>query len=134
MGYFLKDSPQNNYISWDRLINDINQTKIYNSYCKSNNYYEVFKHIILSMIFGKEVILLDADFTDTELVNLTGHSNYDHFDEAIIRDNSNPLIDKSTLIGKLRNVKNDWKVTIFSSGTTGIPKKLHTILIQLQDL
>lgn len=124
MGYFLKDSPQNNYISWDRLINDINQTKIYNSYCKSNNYYEVFKHIILSMIFGKEVILLDADFTDTELVNLTGHSNYDHFDEAIIRDNSNPLIDKSTLIGKLRNVKNDWKVTIFSSGTTGIPKKV----------
>ena len=35
----------------------------------------IFKHIIISMLIGEEVIFLESDFTDTELINITNHSN-----------------------------------------------------------
>ncbi len=74
MDFFLKDIKHGKPITWDFLINDINNSLTYNPYCKSENYYNVFKHIITSLIINKEVILLDSDFTDSELKNLTGFS------------------------------------------------------------
>jgi hypothetical protein len=64
MGFFLKDIEHGAPITWDFLINDINNSLTYSPYCKSDNYYHVFKHIITSLIIGKEIILLDSDFTD----------------------------------------------------------------------
>jgi acyl-coenzyme A synthetase/AMP-(fatty) acid ligase len=124
MDFFLKDIEYGEPIKWDFLVNDINNSLTYNRYCKSGNYYHVFKHIIISLIIGEEIILLDSDFTDSELVNLTGYSEYEEFTQ-IIDKGSFPLVcDKVELIDKLRNTCNEWKVTLFTSGTTGIPKKV----------
>jgi acyl-coenzyme A synthetase/AMP-(fatty) acid ligase len=124
MDFFLKDIEYGEPIKWDFLVNDINNSLTYNRYCKSGNYYHVFKHIITSLIIGEEIILLDSDFTDSELVNLTGYSEYEEFTQ-IIDKGSFPLVcDKVELIDKLRNTCNEWKVTLFTSGTTGIPKKV----------
>lgn len=124
MGFFLKDILHGAHITWDFLINDINKSLTYNPYCKSDNYFHVFKHIITSLIIGKEIILLDSDFTDSELVNLTGFSEYEEFTELIDKGSFSLLRDKVDLIERLRNTCDDWKVTLFTSGTTGIPKKV----------
>lgn len=123
-GFFLKDIEHGGRISWDFLINDINTSLIYNPYCKSDNYYHVFKHIIISLILGKEIILLDSDFTDSELVNLTGYSEYEEFSQFIDKASLSILCDKEALIEKIRNTCEDWQVTLFTSGTTGIPKRV----------
>ena len=81
MDIFFKDIENGEPITWDFLINDINNSLTYNPYCKSDNYYHVFKHIIVSLIIGKEIILLDSDFTNSELVNVTGFSEYEEFTE-----------------------------------------------------
>lgn len=124
MCFFLKDIEHSGLITWDNLISDINNSLTYNPYCKSDNYYDVFKHIITSLIIGKEIILLDSDFTNSELVNLTGYSEYEEFAQLIDKGSSPLLLDKWELIEKLRNTREDWSVTLFTSGTTGIPKKV----------
>jgi len=124
MDFFLKDIEHGEPINWDFLVNDINNSLTYNRYCKSGNYYHVFKHIITSLIIGEEIILLDSDFTDFELVNLTGYSEYEEFTQIIDKGSFPFVCDKVELIDKLRNTCNEWKVTLFTSGTTGIPKKV----------
>lgn len=124
MDFFLKDVQQGEFFSWNFLINDINNTSTYNPYCKSENYYQVFKHIILSMIIGEQVILLDSDFTNTELINLTGYSDYEKFTRNIEKSSLSSFCSKEELIEKLRNTSADWKIILFTSGTTGIPKKI----------
>lgn len=124
MDFLLKDIEYGEPITWDFLINDINNSLTYNPYCKSDNYYHVFKHIITSLIIGKEIILLDSDFTNSELVNLTGFSEYEEFTQLIDKGSFLLLHNKVELIEKLRNTCEDWKVTLFTSGTTGIPKKV----------
>ena len=123
MDFFLKDTKNDILVTWEGLINDLNKATFFNHYCKSGKYYDVFKQVITSMIIGQEIILLDSDYSDNELVNLTGYSQYDKFTRPIIKERF-MLSNKTELIEKIRNTNEDWKVTLFTSGTTGIPKKV----------
>lgn len=124
MNIFLKDIYNDRLITWDFLIDDINNSLIYNPFCKSDDYYTVFKQIILSLLLGEEIILLDSDFTESELVNLTGFSEYKKFTKLVDKGSFSLILNKEMLIEKLRNIGDDWKITLFTSGTTGIPKKV----------
>jgi len=124
MNIFLKDIDNDRLVTWDFLIDDINKTSIYNPYCKSADYYTVFKHIILSLLIDEEIILLDSDFTESELINLTGHSDYIKFNKPIEKSKVPNLSNQRELFEKLSNASKDWKITLFTSGTTGIPKKV----------
>ena len=124
MKLFFKDKFNESLISWDYLIEDINDTLSYNPYCKSADFYIVFKQIILSLLLDKEIILLDSDFTDSELINLVGRSNFNSFKEPINKDKFLLLNNYDDLIKRLRSLPKNWKITLFTSGTTGIPKKI----------
>lgn len=124
MSVFLKDIEYNRHTTWEYLIDEINNTSVYNPYCKSRDYFQVFKQIILSLVIGEEIILLDSDFTDSELVNLTGYSEYEEFDKPIDKKNVSFFRNKKELVEKLRNPSKQWKITLFTSGTTGLPKKV----------
>lgn len=124
MNIFLKDIETERLISWDFLIDDINNTSIYNPYCKSADYYTVFKHIILSLLIDEEIILLDSDFTESELINLTGRSDYIEFNKPIEKCKVSNLSNQRELLEQLSNSSKNWKITLFTSGTTGIPKKV----------
>lgn len=124
MNVFLKDIDNENLVTWEYLIDDINNTSIYNPYCKSSDYYTVFKHIILSLLIDEEIILLDSDFTESELINLTGRSDYTEFDKPIEKCKASNLSNQRELLEKLSNSSKNWKITLFTSGTTGIPKKV----------
>lgn len=124
MNIFLKDIDNDRLVTWDFLIDDINNTSIYNSYCKSADYYTVFKQIILSLLIDEEIILLDSDFTESELINLTGHSDFAEFIKPVDKSKVPILGNQKELISKLSNSPENWKITMFTSGTTGIPKKV----------
>ncbi|MEQ9288861.1 MAG: class I adenylate-forming enzyme family protein [Cyclobacteriaceae bacterium] len=124
MNFFFKDIKADRHILWEVLVNDINASLTYNQYCKSADFYEVFKNIIISMIFGKEVILLDSDFTESELMTLTGYSEYTEFTELLDRRSFSVFNSKEELVEKLSTTSDDWRLTLFTSGTTGIPKKI----------
>jgi len=123
MNLFLKDIDNEKLVTWDYLIDDINNTSIYNPYCKSADYYSVFKHIILSLLIDEEIILLDSDFTESELINLTGRSDYIEFNMPIEKYNASSVSNQRELLEKLSNSSKKWRITLFTSGTTGIPKK-----------
>lgn len=124
MHIFLKDIGNAKLVTWDFLIDDLNNTLVYNPYCKSADYYTIFKHIILSLLVDDEIILLDSDFTESELINLTGHSAYEKFNKPVDKIKFPFFGNKRELIEKLSNPNENWKITLFTSGTTGIPKKV----------
>ena len=124
MSYFFTDTITGQVISWNNLITDVNRLAQFNSYCHTEDYYEVFKSIIISMILGREIILLDSDYSKDELVTLTGLSEYEKYNQLFERDENTLISDKSDLVKKLRSTNNQWKVTMFTSGTTGVPKRV----------
>ena len=57
MHFFYKDIYQGICLTWDNLLDDVNNALTYNPYCKTDNFYHVFRNLITSMIIGKEIIL-----------------------------------------------------------------------------
>lgn len=124
MIYFLRDIENNSLFDWEFLLKDINSTLTYNPYCKFLDYYTVFKNIITSLLLDEEIILLDSDFSENELINLTGHFSFDDFIKPINIGNKLSVSSKDELIQKLCSPHENWKITLFTSGTTGLPKKV----------
>lgn len=122
MNFFFKDNELT--VSWAQLVNDIQGVRIYNPYCTSNSYYEIFKHIIISMLLDKEIILLDADYSENELTKLTGRSNFDSFNSDVSSSSLSDVKDEKKLIERLRNTNENWAINLYTSGTTGLPKKV----------
>lgn len=120
---FYKDSSSNLEKSYQDLLHDIQGEAIYYRYCKSNSYYDIFKSIILSLLMGEEVILLDADFSTDEVEKLVG-------DTALLQQSvDNPFyqgkreLTLELLFDALQHDNISWNITLFTSGTTGLPKK-----------
>lgn len=117
---FYADVRTGKLVSFDQLVSDVKSCTQYTPYCKSGDYYEVFLKIITSLVLGKEVILLDADFTDAEVERLVG--DVDIKSTEAISVEANLSIDNlmDLMIAKI----DTWKITLFTSGTTGLPKKV----------
>lgn len=124
MSFFLKDIHKHEIYSWDFLISDIKATTQFNLYCASNDFYSIFKNIVVSMLLGEKIVLLDADLTPTERFQLTGFEYFDEFDKAIDQHQLPPFSNKDDLLSLLKNPISSWQITLFTSGTTGVPKKV----------
>ncbi|MFZ4413327.1 MAG: class I adenylate-forming enzyme family protein [Bacteroidales bacterium] len=127
MEIFYRDAGLKLERNWGQLIADLNQTKTYNPYCQSEDFYAVFKHLILSLCLGEEIILLDADFSADEIKKLTGFSDFEKFTKAIPKEKHLQINSKHDLLNCIHANAAKWKICLFTSGTTGLPKKLtHT--------
>ncbi|NMC67716.1 MAG: AMP-binding protein [Spirochaetales bacterium] len=122
MELFYVDEQNSEIITWNNFIDQINTTKIYNRFCYNSSIYSVLKHITISIIYNKPIILLDGDFTIDEIENLTGEREFSRFEEKL---NQKLIKDKNELIKILQHESFDkWSLTLFTSGTTGLPKKV----------
>lgn len=117
---FYSDICTGRTVSYVLLVEDILKCTSYSPYCKSGDYYEVFLKIITSLVLGREVILLDADFTDAEVEKLVGDVDINATEPIAI----DTTITENNLLDLLTAKTETWKITLFTSGTTGLPKKV----------
>lgn len=123
---FFVDTRNNQLKTYSDLLSDIRSFEIYNQYSKQDSYYSVFLNIIVSMLLGREITLLDQDFSESETSALIGDSSIDKDRYCLdVRGTKSLKIDAcEDLIDKIGSVSDQWKITLFTSGTTGRPKKI----------
>lgn len=110
------------YFSYKELVNYLNESGsiITNPYKTST--LDLFKHLIKALIHNKDLILLDNDFTDTEIISLIGEK----YIENVVSVDSLGFDSFKSYLQLIIESKS--KITIYTSGTTGLPKKVvHTI-------
>ena len=115
--------------TYDDLLNDLHSTKSYNSYFRSNSFYSIFLNIVVTKLLGKEIILLDNDFSEKEIELLVGFNDLKIKQQNLTTEEISKLQINSVeeLLLKINNVGCNWKMSLFTSGTTGLPKKVsHT--------
>jgi hypothetical protein len=114
----------NEKITYKDLLCRLNKKDIfYYPYCYTKRYSDIFINIIISLLADNEIILLDTDFSKEELENIFINKEKLLIKKRVVYP---PLKDIQDLIFRIKNVSK-WRITLFSSGTTGLPKKItHT--------
>ena len=118
---FYIDNQCNLKIEYENLINDLNQLKSFNTYCYSTDYYSIFRNIILSLLIDEPIYLLDFDFSKEEIKKLTEIDDFEKI--ANINVSLKKINNFEDVLNRISLVKN-WKVFLYTSGTTGLPKKV----------
>lgn len=111
--------------TYEQFLIDLLNMKSYYSYVyvKENQPYRVFLSIIHSLVHDYPIELLDGDFSKKELEELEVRES--HLEEKRVKKLANFQIIEE-VIEKINNTK-EWKLTLYTSGTTGRPKKVeHT--------
>lgn len=121
MADFLINYVSNRKITYDDLIQDMNSRKYYYRYILEENPYEVFINILGGMVNRSNIELLDSDFSPKEIEKLG--INYDNLKTDLIL-NLKTFITKDDLIRTLFELDSESMITLFTSGTTGKPKKI----------
>jgi acyl-coenzyme A synthetase/AMP-(fatty) acid ligase len=103
--------------SYNDLMNDINATANIDDIIKDVNSYQFFTKLIVAIINNAEVVLLDGDLSTDEEKQLLG------------TESSTVSIPNNKRISNLEELKqailsSSAKFTLFTSGTTGRPKKI----------
>ena len=119
MAMFLIDNDKS--YSYDDLLQSLNMSSEYCPLYKTSDIYSYFVNLIKALAANKPLVLLDSDLNPAEI---------DGIDENLV--NVKEEIDKKSymsmdeVVEVIQNSKSE--ITIFTSGTTGQPKKvLHTV-------
>ncbi|KUO73423.1 MAG: hypothetical protein APF77_09520 [Clostridia bacterium BRH_c25] len=119
MKVFIIDTLREYSISYNDFINQMNAMDLKKYiYCKDPK--DVFLHLAKSIAFGKEVVLLDGDWSDTELQ----HQGLRHSEIKEVYSINTEIRDMEDLYNRIEKNKKNWSVSLFTSGTTGKPKKV----------
>ena len=113
--------------SYSDLIHDINGEINYSRYLyvKENKPYEIFLKILHSILYHYPIEMLDGDFSKEELANI-GIDIAEVFEKKYINGKIEIKSIKNILDETKKN--KNWTITLYTSGTTGLPKKVaHTI-------
>lgn len=102
------------------FLEDVCANNFYYRVYRYANFYEYCVNLIKALINDKDIVLIDTDFTQQELYNL-GYADMVNYQEEIL-DNIY-VIDQIEMIRKIQNSKS--QITLFTSGTTGLPKIIH---------
>ncbi|QMV41656.1 ANL family adenylate-forming protein [Cohnella cholangitidis] len=116
--------------TYGKLIEDLNSKRRYSPYLyvEHNRPYEIFLSIIHSLVYDYSLELLDGDFSEQELENL----GIEKHALSVTAEADMRICVKDTDDLFLRIKQNQkWTLTLYTSGTTGRPKKVshsfHTL-------
>lgn len=107
--------------TYDDLLTSLNEGSVYYPYYKTSDVYSFFVNLIKAIACGQPLVLLDSDINPSEI---------DGLDESKVNVAKSvvPLSFQSIdeVVEAVQNSKSE--ITIFTSGTTGQPKKVvHSI-------
>lgn len=112
---------KNNTFKEDRdILSDVNNKRKVHKYIRMAKPYDMFIELLVAFVSSAEAYLLDADFSDMELHSL-GISEadcealLDVSDKQIFSD-TQEMVSMITACG--------WRLWLYTSGTTGLPKKV----------
>jgi len=119
MGVFLIDNEK--VYTYSDLLNSLNSSSKYYQLYKTADIYAYFVNLIQALIANKPLVLLDSDLN---------HSEIDGVDESLVNvadDMKHPVYENmEDVVTALQHSTSE--ITIFTSGTTGQPKKVvHTV-------
>ncbi|MFJ8102460.1 class I adenylate-forming enzyme family protein [Lysinibacillus sp. NPDC096212] len=112
--------------TYEKLLLDLNNKENESSYVyvKDNHPYDVFLAIIHSLICDYPIEVLDGDFSEKEIIELGINLNALTMTKKI-KERLN-LCSLDEAIQRINDIEN-WQLTLYTSGTTGRPKKMsHT--------
>ena len=117
---FLFDSGK--VYGYEDLLRVLNESKIYYPYYKTFNLFSYFVNLIRALTASQPLVLLDSDINSSEINGL---------DESKVNVAENivpaSFQNMDEVVAAVRNSKSE--ITIFTSGTTGQPKKVvHNIV------
>ncbi|QYR20251.1 fatty acid--CoA ligase family protein [Paenibacillus sp. sptzw28] len=109
--------------SYSRLIEDLNAKGDYSVYVyvKYNHPYKIFLSIIHSLIYKYSIEILDGDFSAQELQALGIDPNRLEITRPVEKRLHIDSLD--TLLDRVKD-QDTWTLTLYTSGTTGRPKKV----------
>ncbi len=102
---------------------DLSNLDCFTPFCKENDYYKIFLQIICSLLLNQEITLLDGDFTDQEVEQLTKKKDIETRTQDIQLP-SMEFLDKNSFLEYVFSNHSKWGISIYTSGTTGLPKKV----------
>ena len=106
---------------WTDIVKKISEKSRFNPFAQCNSPWEVYLQLITSLIIDEPVVLFDADFSEQELEEI-GIEKYIGKEKKSYDSKNIPGVFNDFLEG-LNNLQS-WSVTLFTSGTTGQPKKI----------
>lgn len=121
MNLFLIDEVKNYHISYEELVREINLVKL-KKYVYYSDPKDVFFMLVKSLAFGKDIIFLDGDWSSVEIES-QGISLEDIQNDIYKIDLE--IVDILDLYHKIEENINNWSITLYTSGTTGKPKKVR---------
>jgi len=121
---FYRDVLHNQLVTKSKLIEDLKKLKVYNPYCKSQDFYQLFLKLIYSLVVEEEIVLLDNDFTPNEIKALLGDDEIDKYTKPVQNGAFDKFDSFEQVVERVVNTGDKWKITLFTSGTTGLPKKI----------
>jgi len=119
MGLFLYHDGQE--VTYEQLIDDINRQTTLKRYVRESNPYEILKDIVIGLVTGERIVLLDSDFTEQETKNL-GLSVNELNEEVTLKKVK--ISSFEDLLAKIQENSNRSEIVLYTSGTTGRPKRV----------
>ncbi len=105
-------------ITYSDFLSFLKSSPRVRKFCKAKSLLEYFSQITLALLADAEITLFDSDLSSKEIKNLIPQT--ENLNEEIKVENI-PEVEK--FIESLQNAKN-FSITLFTSGTTGRPKKV----------
>lgn len=126
---FFHDDSNDRSITFEQFYLDIKNKKRIHRFIYYRDTYKVILELASALFYGKDVVVLDGDFSKTELLNLGIPDDYllDSYDITESFD----TVDKDVFNSMVMSNENKVKIGIFTSGTTGKPKCFHHVLKSL---
>lgn len=119
MAMFLIDNDKS--YSYDDLLQSLNMSSEYSPLYKTSDIYSYFVNLIKALAASKPLVLLDSDLNPAEIDGVDEHLV--NVKEEIAKKSYKSM---GEIVEDIQNSTSE--ITIFTSGTTGQPKKvLHTV-------
>jgi acyl-coenzyme A synthetase/AMP-(fatty) acid ligase len=125
MSLFWIDNSRGLEISYNDLYEDLIKEVEGNVYIQNQNPYLVFVSLLRNLLSQKKSIILDADFSNEELLSLGISENEIIKNKYFQSDFSNDFKSLDEIFDSYNINKEDLEIEIFTSGTSGKPKKVN---------